>query len=90
MNAQEFRQLSVEELKGRLKQFKEELVRSRFKVQSSEARDTSVFKKIKRDVARAQTVLTEKLMGIEVVSKKSVVADKPKKAKKASKGSKEV
>lgn len=89
MEAQELRQLSVEELKGRVSQFKEELVRSRFKVQSSEQRDTSLFKKIKRDVARAQTVLSEKRRGVEVVSKKPI-EDKPvrkAKTKKASKGS---
>jgi len=90
MEAVELRQLSVEELKGRINQFKEDLVRARFKVQSAEERDTSIFKKIKRDVAKAQTVLSEKLRGVEVVSKK-VVSDKPvKKARtaKASKGSK--
>ncbi len=93
MEAVELRQLSVEELKGRVKQFKEDLVRARFKVQSAEERDTSVFKKIRRDVAKAQTVLSEKLRGVEVVSKKALPADKPVKkarATKASKGNKEV
>ena len=92
MEAQELRQLSVEELKGRVNQFKEDLVRARFKVQSAEERDTSLFKKIKRDVARAQTVLSEKLRGVEVVSK-TPVEDKPikkAKTKKASKGSEAV
>jgi large subunit ribosomal protein L29 len=92
MEAQELRQLSVEELKGRVNQFKEDLVRARFKVQSAEERDTSLFKKIRRDAARAQTVLSEKLRGVEVVSKKPV-EDKPvkkAKTKKASKGSEAV
>jgi len=60
MDAKELRQLSVEELKSKIKSLKEDGVRARFKVQSSEERDTSVFKKIRKDVARAQTVLTEK------------------------------
>lgn len=46
MEAQELRQLSVEELKGRVNQFKEDLVRARFKVQSAEERDTSLFKRL--------------------------------------------
>lgn len=66
MDAKELRQLSVEELKGKIKTLKEDGVRVRFKVQSSEERDTSVFKKIRKDVARAQTVLTEKLRGQDV------------------------
>jgi len=87
MEAQELRQLSVDELKGRVKQFKEDLVRARFKVQTAEARDTSVFKKTRGDLARAQTVLTEKLKGIVVATK--AVEDKPvAKTKKATKGTK--
>lgn len=87
MEANELRQLSVEELKGRVKQFKEELVRSRFKVQTAETRDTSVSKKTKADIARVLTVLSEKARGVEVPVKK--VEDKPvKKAAKSAKGSK--
>ncbi|NBX92219.1 MAG: 50S ribosomal protein L29 [Proteobacteria bacterium] len=97
MDAQELRQLSAEELKGRIKQGQEDLFRARFKGQSSEARDTSIFKKIRRDVARAQTVLTQKLKGIEVPAAKAVEAKTAKAvvedkrstaAKKTKKGSK--
>jgi large subunit ribosomal protein L29 len=87
MEAQELRQLSVDELKGRVKQFKEDLVRARFKVQTAEARDTSIFKKTRADLARTLTVLTEKAKGIVVATKS--VEDKPvAKAKKVTKGSK--
>lgn len=60
MEAKELRQFTVEELKSRIGQWRDELFRSRFKAQSSEVRDTSVFKKLRRDVARAKTLLNEK------------------------------
>jgi|688.fasta_scaffold61877_10 large subunit ribosomal protein L29 len=97
MEAKELRSFSAEELKGRVKQWQEDLFRARFKGQSAEARDTSVFKKLKRDIARAQTVLTEKLRGIELPAAKPVEAKAPKavvedkkvtKTKKTTKGSK--
>jgi large subunit ribosomal protein L29 len=60
MEAKELRAFSVDELKGRVKQWKEDLFRSKFKTQSSEARDTSVIRKLKRDIARGLTILNEK------------------------------
>ena len=87
MEANELRQLSVEELKGRVKQFKEELVRSRFKVQTAESRDTSIARKTKTNIARVLTVLAEKARGVEIPVKK--VEDKPvKNPAKSAKGSK--
>jgi len=101
MEVQELRTLSVEELKGRVKQWKDDLFRARFKVFSNELKDTSVFKKLKKDVARAQTVLTEKAAGIVVetsttnpaIKKAAPVEDKSvmpkeKKAPKADKTTK--
>lgn len=60
METKELRQFSPEELKVRVKQWREELFRIRFKGQSQELKDISVFKKMKRDIARALTVLVEK------------------------------
>jgi large subunit ribosomal protein L29 len=61
MEAGELRNFSIEELRSRIRQWRDELFRSRFKAESSEAKDTSVFKKLKKDIARAGTVLNEKL-----------------------------
>jgi large subunit ribosomal protein L29 len=83
MEASELRSFSVEELRGRIRQWKEELFRARFKSESSEAKDTSIFFKLRKDIARAMTVLNEKNRGIELPSK-PVQVDAPK-AKKASK-----
>lgn len=57
MEASDLRQLKSTELSGRIRQWKEELFRLKFKSSSSEARDTSVFKKLRKDIARAYTVL---------------------------------
>ena len=61
MEAQELRNLTIEELKTRSRQWSEELFRSRFKAQTSETKDTSVFKKLRKDIARANTVISEKM-----------------------------
>ena len=60
MDAKEMRQLTVDELKAKARQGKEEIFRARFKQPSSEAKDTSAVPKTKRDVARALTLLREK------------------------------
>ncbi len=65
----ELRSLSPEELTGRVRQWRDELFRTRFKVQGNEARDTSVMKKLRGDIARALTVLNEKTRGVVVQSK---------------------
>ncbi len=93
MEIKELRSLSAEDLTGKVKQWKDDLFRARFKAFSSESKDTSVFKKLKKDVARAYTVLTEKKHGVVVQAKASnpvakqaaPAADKPAepKAKKA-------
>lgn len=95
MEAQELRQFNSEELKTRIKQWREELFRSRFKAQSSEAKDTSVLVKLRRDIARGLTILNEKARGAEPVAAKATAeaapvdqpaTAKPAKAKKASTG----
>lgn len=60
MKAQELRQFSAGDLKSRIETWKEELFRSRFKTEASEARDTSVVRKLRRDIARAYTILAQK------------------------------
>lgn len=69
METSELRSLSPEELTGRVRQWRDELFRSRFKAQGNEARDTSVMKKLRHNIARALTVLSEKNRGVVVQSK---------------------
>jgi large subunit ribosomal protein L29 len=60
MEAKELREFSIDELQTRVKQWKEELFRSKFKSEATEAKDTSVFRKLRRDIARGLTILNEK------------------------------
>jgi large subunit ribosomal protein L29 len=86
MNAGELRNFSPDELSARVKQWKDELFRWSLKTQSQEARDTSIVRKLRRDIARALTVLNEKKSGKVIAGTpvaEGVVQDKPT-AKKAS------
>lgn len=65
MKAGDVRQLGIEELRGKIRQWKDEAFRTRFKAQSSETKDTSVFRKVRRNIARANTILAEKIRSKE-------------------------
>ena len=61
MSVNDLRELSVQELENKIVDLKKELMDSRFALATSQIEDTSVFKKIKKEIAQANTVLTEKL-----------------------------
>ena len=61
MSVNDLRELSVTELKNKIVDLKKELKDSRFALATSQLEDTSVFKKIRKEIAQANTVLTEKL-----------------------------
>ena len=61
MSVNDLRELSVNELKNKIVDLKKELMDSRFALATSQLEDTSVFKKIRKEIAQATTVLTEKL-----------------------------
>ena len=52
---------AITELKNKIVDLKKELMDSRFALATSQLEDTSVFKKIRKEIAQANTVLTEKL-----------------------------
>ena len=60
MEARELRELGIPELTTRVTQWREELFRSKLKKFSGEAGDTTASRKLRRDIARALTVLNEK------------------------------
>ena len=70
MSVNDLRELSIVELQNKILDLKKELMDSRFSLATSQLEDTSVFKKIKKEIARANTVLTEKINkeSIEAVS----------------------
>ena len=68
MSVNDLRELSIIELKNKIVDLKKELMDSRFALATSQLEDTSVFKKIRKEIAQANTVLTEKL-SVENVEK---------------------
>ena len=61
MSVNDLRELSIVELQNKILDLKKELMDSRFSLATSQLEDTSVFKKIKKEIAQANTVLTEKI-----------------------------
>jgi large subunit ribosomal protein L29 len=91
MKAKELRDFSASDLQGRIKTWQEEVFRSRFKTEQAEARDTSIIRKLRRDIARANTILNEKRAKGETAGTATTAStapaaeDKPAKAPKAAK-----
>jgi len=61
MSVNDLRELSVVELNDKISELKKDLMDARFSLATSQIEDTSVFKKIKKEIAQANTVLTEKI-----------------------------
>ena len=60
MSINDLRELSISELETKVSELKKELMQSRFSLVTSQIEDTSIFKKIKRQIAQANTVLNQK------------------------------
>ncbi len=65
MKAEEIRQLSTEEIRARLDDAREELMRLRFQHVTGELVDTSRLRKTRRLIARLLTVLRERELAAE-------------------------
>jgi large subunit ribosomal protein L29 len=60
MSINDLRELSISELENKVSELKKELMQSRFSLATSQVEDTSVFRKIKKQIAQANTVLNQK------------------------------
>ena len=60
MSINDLRELSISELETRVGELKKELMESRFSLATSQIEDTSIFKKIKKQIAQANTVVNQK------------------------------
>ena len=60
MSIKDLRELSVGELENKIFDLKKELMDARFSLATSKIEDTSIFKKIKKEIAQTNTVLKEK------------------------------
>ena len=61
MSINDLRELSIMELENKILDLKKELMDSRFALATSQIEDTSVFKKIKKEIAQANTILKQKI-----------------------------
>ena len=66
MSINDLRELSVMELENKILDLKNELMDSRFALATSQIEDTSVFKKIKKEIAQANTILNQKINDMNV------------------------
>ncbi|RLA91478.1 MAG: 50S ribosomal protein L29 [Deltaproteobacteria bacterium] len=73
MKAKELRELSEEEVEKKLKEFRQELFNLKFQLAIGQLENTSRIKQVKKDIARAMTVLNEK--------KKKILSNKDEKTK---------
>ena len=64
MSINDLRELSIMELENKILDLKKELMDSRFALATSQIEDTSVFKKIKKEIAQANTILNQKINGM--------------------------
>ncbi|HAF70239.1 MAG: 50S ribosomal protein L29 [Acetothermia bacterium 64_32] len=63
MKARELRELTDEELQGKVRDLKRKLLNLRFQLASGQLQNTAEIAKTKRDIARALTVLRERKRG---------------------------
>ena len=61
MSINDLRELSIMELENKILDLKKELMDSRFALATSQIEDTSVFKKIKKEIAQANPILNQKI-----------------------------
>ncbi|MEL7626822.1 MAG: 50S ribosomal protein L29 [Anaerolineaceae bacterium] len=61
MNAKEVRELSTEEIKTKLMNTRQELMNLRFQMVTGQLTDTTRFKSARRDIARLETILNERV-----------------------------
>ena len=66
MSIENLKELSILELENKILDLKKELMESRFSLATSQIEDTSIFKKIKKEIAQASTVLRQKRSEIEM------------------------
>ena len=59
MKASEFKAMSAEELSAKIDSLKEELFNLRFRLATGQLENTMQITAVKRDIARAMTVLTQ-------------------------------
>jgi large subunit ribosomal protein L29 len=65
MKASEIRALNSEEIKSRLSDAREELMKLRFQQVTGQLTDSSRLRIVRRDIARMETILREQMAEVE-------------------------
>ena len=65
MKSSEIRALNPEEIKSRLSDAREELMKLRFQQVTGQLTDTSRLRIVRRDIARMETILSEQTAEVE-------------------------
>lgn len=65
MKAEDLRKLGAAEIEGRIRDLSQELFNMRFQHATGQLENTARLKTVKRDIARAKTILTELRKGEE-------------------------
>ena len=66
MKISEIRNLSIEDLKNKLKDFKSELFNLRFQLAVNQLENPMRIKAVRKDIARVQTIIREKELSEKV------------------------
>ncbi|WP_334331141.1 50S ribosomal protein L29 [Candidatus Phytoplasma prunorum] len=66
MKIQKFRKMTIKELQDNLINFKEDFFRLRFKLSLGQLTNTSQINKVKKDIARIKTVITENFLSKKI------------------------
>jgi len=65
MEAKELREMSGQELESKRKELKEEIFHLRFRRATSQLENPMKLRQTKRDLARVETILVEKVKGLK-------------------------
>lgn len=65
MKSSEIRSLNSEEIRSRISDAREELMKLRFQQVTGQLTDTSRLRIIRRDIARMETILRQQMAGVE-------------------------
>ncbi len=69
MKAQEIREMQVEQLRSKLSDTREELMKLRFQQVTGQLTDSSRLRILRRDIARMETILNQSLRSAAVKGK---------------------
>jgi large subunit ribosomal protein L29 len=68
MKSKEIKELSIDEIAKKIRESRDELLQNRLRKQTGQLEKPHLLKELRRDIARMETVLTEKQKTAEVAA----------------------